>query len=387
MEQNGLQHIRIVQNLLIPLDFEWMLENTNFENTWMTLADFFNAENNEDPWGPHAFRLGLDLYKTAGDNFFHFAIEGDVRGLNAAGQPAWVESFEPIESAITIGIDDDNNTFDIQLGEWMGFVLTVVEGGPGNGHVTLELIQDGTTHVAIDEPTHTVDPDPMNTVRDGFHYFHPIKLYTSDDIINGFNANQASCQIFAQGPCILRQEVNDFNTPCAAINKGNRDAAEDPSNGNVTLGDPNNQALRLGEEHVGLIFYGYDIPAGSTIESATVEFTRRGSGDQSGTVNINIRGSVLEEDFTTTNGSLSDRFNTGFGDVNLNDEPVNWEFSNVWLENQPYESEDISGIIQAIIDDTDPNNLGNDGISPDEGINLIFKVNIDTGNKTHCQGF
>ncbi|OOZ44761.1 hypothetical protein [Solemya velum gill symbiont] len=100
--------------------------------------------------------------------------------------------------------------------------------------------------------------------------------------------------------------------------------------------------LRLNYENpVGVRFSGVNIPWGSTIESANLEFTARIAGSTSGSVTIEAEASDDAPPFIQATTNLSTRTRTTAS--------VPWVFP-AWDSNTKYQSPDISNIVQELVD-------------------------------------
>lgn len=95
------------------------------------------------------------------------------------------------------------------------------------------------------------------------------------------------------------------------------------------------------ESNVGLRFQNIQVPPGSTITNAYIEFTAL--GDNTGNMTVSIAGENVDDaaTFAATTTSISSRTKTS--------QVVNWTPVN-WVSNGTYQTDELKTIVQAIVD-------------------------------------
>jgi hypothetical protein len=147
----------------------------------------------------------------------------------------------------------------------------------------------------------------------------------------------------------------DFGTLCDSSSGGSSigipisdnddDVEERISDGDMYFNssdlEMSHDSFRGGVQEIGLLFRGVNIPPGSTITNAYVEFTA--DGNHSGATNLVIRGEgdATPDDFSNSDFDVSNRTKTTAS--------VSWSPES-WSDDEFYATDDITAIIQEIID-------------------------------------
>lgn len=178
---NGLKEVYQSVRLFIPTDFNKLVDSPfPASGDWITLFEFWNNAQ----WNPGAtypFRFGVTLSKissgTAGSPFF-FQAEGQK--LVSGFVTVWKQS---------------NTSFQAPIGKWMTIEYYIKDGNKGNGRFYFAVTPDGGTKTVVydlkEDTCHPDDPNP-----DGLGEINPLKLYTSNNMVNQMNSRNGIFQIY-----------------------------------------------------------------------------------------------------------------------------------------------------------------------------------------------
>ncbi|MFD2285833.1 hypothetical protein GJU39_12870 [Pedobacter petrophilus] len=167
--------------LFIPTDFNKLVNSAYpASGDWITLFEFWNNAQ----WNPGAtypFRFGVTLSKiapgTVGSPFF-FKVE--AQKLVSGFVTVWEKS---------------NTGFQAPIGKWMTIEYYIKDGNKGNGRFYFAVTPDGGTKTVVydlkEDTCHPDDPNP-----DGLGDINPIKLYTSNNMVNQMNARNGIFQVY-----------------------------------------------------------------------------------------------------------------------------------------------------------------------------------------------
>lgn len=148
------------------------------------------------------------------------------------------------------------------------------------------------------------------------------------------------------------QNITSPNTGCLAtevtarVNSTNDDAEERVSNGVLSTGSSDLEMIedRGREQYIGLRFNSIDIPQGSEITEAYVEFTA--DGDASTSTSLTIKGhKVADSPAFEGNSNISNRLSSAPTTAS-----VNWSSIPSWNDNEVHKTPELKTIIQEIVD-------------------------------------
>ncbi len=148
---------------------------------WMGVFEVWNDPN----WGvegDYPFRFGLNIKKAEKDTVesFYFRVKGQTRD-NSGPETLWEET---------------NYDYPVPVGEWFTLETYMKEGDANNGRYYVAITSDKDVKtVLFDITDYTYHPSDPN-FTDGFPFFNPMKLYTSDDIVNFVDENGGTLQFF-----------------------------------------------------------------------------------------------------------------------------------------------------------------------------------------------
>jgi hypothetical protein len=175
---NGLKEIYQSVRLYIPPYLEF-LEEYPGRIWWLNLFELWNNRTWDD--APYPFKISLDIKKP--DRAVNTPLYFGVRARDA-GKVDNQEYWEEI-----------NTQVEVPLGQWITLDTYVKEGDAETGRFYLSLKPEKGPEIVLFDITnctyHPDDPQP-----DGFADFNPMKLYTSDEIINFVNSKGKALQVF-----------------------------------------------------------------------------------------------------------------------------------------------------------------------------------------------
>ncbi len=173
-----LKEFYIKQRIYLHPDMA-TLQNYPQKINWLTLQEFWNnaTHTGED----YIFRITLNLRKTDTESSpLYLGAHGQTRRKTKKWDNVW----EVIA-----------NDFPIPFGSWFYLETYVKEGNMDEGVFKVILTtEDGVSHTLID--VHDFTHHPEDPCPDGFSDFNPMKLYTSDDIIEYVGEQGGVLQIY-----------------------------------------------------------------------------------------------------------------------------------------------------------------------------------------------
>lgn len=176
----GLKEVYQSVRLFLPADFN-KLVNSKYpaSGDWITLCEFWNNAH----WVTNAtypFRFGISLKKGS-------ATVGSPLYFHTSGQKL-------VGGFVTVW-DKQNNVFPVPIGKWMTLEYYIKDGNKGKGRFYLAVTPDGESKTVLWDLTNdTCHPDDPNP--DGLSEFNPIKLYTSNNMVNQMNAMGGTFQVY-----------------------------------------------------------------------------------------------------------------------------------------------------------------------------------------------
>jgi hypothetical protein len=147
---------------------------------WLSIFEFWNNANFAGERNP--FRVTVSLFKLEEGpvDEMYFAVVGD-RDIRLGGWDAiWVEI---------------NEDFPIKFGEWMTIELYLKEGDETNGRFCMAVTPDGGEKTVLFDVTNYTQ-HPREKHPDGYTHINPLKLYTSDKLIEFMSENNKNLEIY-----------------------------------------------------------------------------------------------------------------------------------------------------------------------------------------------
>ncbi len=179
----GMTEFYQSERIFLSSDFEAVRTYPDVIN-WLTIAEFWNNIT-WDTDVPYGFRITLTLSKPIEtESDLYFTVEAqDCKLFNDGSQEyttIWTKT---------------NYKVKVPIGKWFTLEYYYKEGNSSKGKFYLAMTtESGETEdiFTLTRFTHnSSDPDP-----DGVTDFNPMKLYTSDDLINWVNSKGKTLQIF-----------------------------------------------------------------------------------------------------------------------------------------------------------------------------------------------
>lgn len=146
---------------------------------WLTVFEFWNNA----PWTgeDHKFRITVETQKLELQMGapLHFGIHAQTFDEENNKTEIWAH---------------ENREFEIPIDQWLSVEIYFKEGNTGSGRFVMKVTPENGNQQTIFDITnathHPDDPSP-----DGLGHFNPMKLYTSDDLINWVNEQDKTMQI------------------------------------------------------------------------------------------------------------------------------------------------------------------------------------------------
>ncbi|MBC8151682.1 MAG: hypothetical protein H7Z72_02100 [Bacteroidetes bacterium] len=154
---------------------------------WLTLFEFWNNNNWSDSY-PLRVTVGLKKLEPARNKFVLYADAEDIDPAtgNWRRTPLW-------ESSVT------NASNVVEIGQWVTVDIYFKEGSArtANGRFWLAVTPDGGTRKVICDVTNWTQA-PTDPAPNGISQWNPMKLYTSEGIMNTVKAspNPQSLQVY-----------------------------------------------------------------------------------------------------------------------------------------------------------------------------------------------
>ena len=137
---------------------------------WFSLFEFWNNADWTNERYP--FRVTVNLRKDATGPVDHlyFNVKGDMK--NNCFYCRWHDVW-----------DHTGTGFPVPIGSWMEIEVYIREGDDSDGRFLMAVTPEGGARQVVFDVTETTQ-HPDETCPDGFTHMQPLKLYTSDRLIN-----------------------------------------------------------------------------------------------------------------------------------------------------------------------------------------------------------
>lgn len=164
--------------LYLHPDMEYLKE-WDEEITWLSVFEFWDNANWTAEDNP--FRVTVTLYKPAGkSDYINFLVIGEEQISSDEWNVVWYK----------IG-----DLLNVPFGKWMNIELYIKEGDEKTGRFYMAVTPDNEQKIVLFNITnYTHSPDEKNP--DGYSHINPLKLYTSDNLINFLSDNNKNLQIY-----------------------------------------------------------------------------------------------------------------------------------------------------------------------------------------------
>lgn len=165
--------------LYIHPDMEY-LKQWDEKVHWLSIAEFWNNANFAGERNP--FRVTVSLFKLDEGpvDEMYFAVVGD-RDIRIGGwDPIWVEI---------------NEDFSVPFGTWMEIEMYLLEGDEDSGRFYMSVTPVGGEKTILFD-VHNTTQHPREKHADGYTHINPLKLYTSDKLIEFMSENDKNLEIY-----------------------------------------------------------------------------------------------------------------------------------------------------------------------------------------------
>jgi len=167
------------QKVRIYLPNDWNIIKNAVGGTveWMVIMTLWNNAGWTTEGNP--FKISLGIHKReplSGD--LNFNLTGDIK--TTYWQHIWEES---------------DTTFSIPVDQWITIETYFKEGDASNGRFVLAVTPDGGTKQIIFDVTNFTH-HPSDSSPDGMKHYNPMKLYTSDIVIDYVRNNGGVLQLY-----------------------------------------------------------------------------------------------------------------------------------------------------------------------------------------------
>lgn len=197
-DNNNLTEVYFRRRLYLHSDFD-LLQSYSEEVQWLTLEEMWATAG----WVQHRhpFRISLNLVKDAGRNK---PLRLSVHGQRKTADGWWPGTLWRAT----------NTLFTVPSGEWITLTTYYRKGDAAEGRYCLTAqTDDMKRQVIFDLVVPTYDPQSLTAVP--LTHWNPLKLYTSDNIVDHVRTSGGTLQLYIDDIAIW-QEVpsNDAEFPC-----------------------------------------------------------------------------------------------------------------------------------------------------------------------------
>jgi len=177
-DNNNLHELYQKVRLYLPNDWN-IIKNAPSTIEWLTIMEFWNNLPFIDP--VHPFRITLDIQKL---DAFSPNLSFGLKGQIMPNPPPWPVIWEK-----------NDTTFSIPVEQWLTLEIYFKEGDANNGRFILAVTPDGGTRQVIFDVTNYTH-HPNDNSPDGLTRYNPMKLYTSDVVIDYVRNNGGVLQVY-----------------------------------------------------------------------------------------------------------------------------------------------------------------------------------------------
>jgi len=177
-DNTNLTEISQKVRLYLPSDWN-IIKNSGGQVGWLTIMEFWNNAN----WigDSYPFRITLGIHKLDSNSTdLNFSLEAQIM----PDPPPWPIIWE-----------QHATTYSVPVDEWMTIEYYLKEGDATNGRFFMAVTPDGGQREIIFDITnftyHPNDPSPNGLTR-----FNPMKLYTSDALVDYVRTNGGVLQVY-----------------------------------------------------------------------------------------------------------------------------------------------------------------------------------------------
>ena len=169
------------QRVRVYLHEDWnILQNSVGTFQWLTLFEFWNNAGWTGENYPFRININAEKRDSAEGSPLFFGINAETKIGEYWSNLIWSE---------------DNVNAPIPINQWLTIEIYMKEGAGGLGRFYMAMTPDGATkEVIFDITNYTHHPD--DRTPDGISHFNPMKLYTSNTLIDHVRANNGVLQVY-----------------------------------------------------------------------------------------------------------------------------------------------------------------------------------------------
>jgi len=170
----------ISQKVRLYLPSDWnIIKNSNVTIEWLTIMEFWNNLPFQD--SIHPFRITLGIHKK---DSLSKKLTFNLKAQIMPNPPPWPIIWE-----------ESDTSFSVPVEQWMTLELYFKEGGSANGRFIMAVTPDGGPREVIFNVTDYTH-HPNDSSPDGLVRYNPMKLYTSDGVIDYVRNNGGILQVY-----------------------------------------------------------------------------------------------------------------------------------------------------------------------------------------------
>ncbi|NOQ76153.1 MAG: T9SS type A sorting domain-containing protein [Crocinitomix sp.] len=174
---NNLTEMSQKVRIYLPSDWDIIKSADGGTVEWMVIMTLWNNAGWTGEGNP--FKVSLGIHKrNPWSSDLNFNLTGDIK--TTYWEHIWEES---------------DSSYSIPVGQWLTLETYFKEGDASNGRFVLAVTPEGgTKQVIFDVTNFTHHPD--DTSPDGMKHYNPMKLYTSDIVIDYVRNNDGVLQMY-----------------------------------------------------------------------------------------------------------------------------------------------------------------------------------------------
>lgn len=180
-DNSGLRHVKMSVKLYLHPDLK-QLQYYSDKIDWLTISEWWN--NAAWTHEKFPFRISLNIFKESSLTPMPLNFQIHAQTLNVENN-RWNN----------IVWQQINRDYSIPFGKWILLEYEFIEGNKTHGRFILHATPEGEKRITIfdihDYTYHPEDPSP-----DGLSHFNPIKVYTSEKVINYINSKSGRFEFF-----------------------------------------------------------------------------------------------------------------------------------------------------------------------------------------------
>jgi hypothetical protein len=174
---NNLTEMSQKVRIYLPTDWNIIKNAAGGTVEWMVIMTLWNNAGWTAEGNP--FKISLGIHKrNPWSSDLNFNLTGDIK--TTYWQHIWEES---------------DSSYSIPVGQWLTLETYFKEGNASNGRFILAVTPDGGTRQVVFDVTNFTH-HPSDILPDGMKHYNPMKLYTSDAVIDYVRNNGGILQLY-----------------------------------------------------------------------------------------------------------------------------------------------------------------------------------------------